>query len=503
MDYKKLCVNDFEHMKDFMSKSAKRYRFSGDVSLYFGTESFYHETYGFLDDSNNPSFKEHDKILFNPSSHFMLCIIIMMLSKKNVIHLENKLDHYIPEYKDASKIRIIDLLYQRARVIDIITHHIMNEIAKDPTYISLSEEDKMRCYAQEVSKKRSFSEVLSIINQHNLIGEVDKDIEFSISHSLLLEEVIVRVTEKPYLSSVDEMVFKPLQIDYLEDISTHVKHYIEVSSKPTEVYLDHNPKRYIQMSTDHIKKMCLAIINHKLIDKKMWNMMTHMKDGVGMGLFDHSGMIEIRMSALGHHTTFYYHKTSKLLIITLSNFKGLNILETDRWYSFSSDVMDYTSKLIVYPKKPKLEKFNINNQTLLYDIELDETQYRYVPSIFRVLSYTYLIKEAKHYVLIDHGLGVGMVTLIINPKENLYEIRFLMVDKKYQGRGYGKILLQKAMEILKKQGAKTLEISVFSSNKQAYHTYLSAGFVAYATSSDFIALKKTLLGLDNGIIIQL
>lgn len=493
MDHQHAIFKDLETTKKYIKTIAERYGFSGDISIYHGEVLCHQALMGFSDVEQHVLFSDASTLLFNPSSHLILTLIILMLEKSKKLKLNDRLNCYIPEYKDAPNIKIIDLLYQRGQVIDIISHHIMNNVAHDPSYTSLSNVDKTRYYFKQITKKREFSEVLSIINQHELMGKVGSDVEFSISHSYLLEEVITRILGKPYLVCVDLMIFKPMGISYIHDIVSLSKHYTQTEGLyHFEVFLDDYPKPYVTMTFDNIRKLLLSIVNHKLIDKSMWKRMIKLKDGIGMSVFDAAGFLEMRIYAGGHHITHHYHVQTSLSIITLSNYQGDWVMENDRWYSFSNELLNHISMLLVYPHKPRFEKLNKKNQTLAFDIELTDDQYRYVPSVYRCLAYTYLVKEAKHYILSDHGIGVGMATLIINPKKNVYSIRFLMIDKKYQKRGYGKILLQKAVEVLKEKGAKTLEISVVSTNQAAYHTYLASGFETYTVTSDFITLRKTL-----------
>ena len=69
---------------------------------------------------------------------------------------------------------------------------------------------------------------------------------------------------------------------------------------------------------------------------------------------------------------------------------------------------------------------------------------------------------------------------------------FLQVDHRLQGRGYGRILLNHGIDILKNAGAKKLEIGVNRFNIPAQRLYLNAGFKLERIYEDFMELKMEL-----------
>lgn len=81
------------------------------------------------------------------------------------------------------------------------------------------------------------------------------------------------------------------------------------------------------------------------------------------------------------------------------------------------------------------------------------------------------------YLLIDNGVAVGTISLYIDKKGNKYDISNVLVDKKYQGRGYGKALIKEALKKFNKAKVKSLTMFVEKANQRAINTYLSSGFV--------------------------
>ncbi|MDD3401675.1 MAG: GNAT family N-acetyltransferase [Eubacteriales bacterium] len=52
----------------------------------------------------------------------------------------------------------------------------------------------------------------------------------------------------------------------------------------------------------------------------------------------------------------------------------------------------------------------------------------------------------------------------------------MLIDRRYQNRGYGRIMLRLGMDILKKAGAKKLELYFSRNNSAALGRYKSVGF---------------------------
>jgi ribosomal protein S18 acetylase RimI-like enzyme len=74
------------------------------------------------------------------------------------------------------------------------------------------------------------------------------------------------------------------------------------------------------------------------------------------------------------------------------------------------------------------------------------------------------------YMMYDNNKPVGFVSYYMRSS---YQglILFLAIDKEYRGKGYGKKLVQHAINALKKQGAKVVKIATRVDNKGAQRLY--------------------------------
>ena len=76
----------------------------------------------------------------------------------------------------------------------------------------------------------------------------------------------------------------------------------------------------------------------------------------------------------------------------------------------------------------------------------------------------------------ESGRAVGLLDLYVDKKKSVYEISIVLIDKHYQHRGFGKVMLRFAVDYLKAQGAKRLSIGVNRFNIPAQRLYRSVGF---------------------------
>ena len=88
------------------------------------------------------------------------------------------------------------------------------------------------------------------------------------------------------------------------------------------------------------------------------------------------------------------------------------------------------------------------------------------------------ISDFYPFTLEDEGKIIGHLILRI-PGENKETIRlgYIIVDSSIRGKGYGKKLIEEAIEYAKNElGAKEINLGVFTNNEKALKCYKSIGF---------------------------
>ena len=114
-------------------------------------------------------------------------------------------------------------------------------------------------------------------------------------------------------------------------------------------------------------------------------------------------------------------------------------------------------------------------------LSVDESQKSYLASNIGILARGYVYRDSRAKVIgiaVDEKpIGLAMVR-DMNDEPACYELQQFMIDKNYQGEGYGFEALNLILEGLKKeQKYDCVEVCVKMEDVQAIHVYEKAGFV--------------------------
>lgn len=111
-------------------------------------------------------------------------------------------------------------------------------------------------------------------------------------------------------------------------------------------------------------------------------------------------------------------------------------------------------------------------------LEVADAQKSFVASNMLSLAQAWLYNDiARPFLIYDDDVMVGFFMGIVQPDKPYYGVWRLMVDKRFQGKGYGRAALLLAIEYLKEQGAKEIFLSYEPENTMAGGLYERVGFV--------------------------
>jgi diamine N-acetyltransferase len=90
-----------------------------------------------------------------------------------------------------------------------------------------------------------------------------------------------------------------------------------------------------------------------------------------------------------------------------------------------------------------------------------------------VYERTWVTKAIRH-----EGALIGFAMYGYCEKENIYEISSIMIDRKYQGHGYGSEAVKTVLDEMKKiEGCREIYLSTDPNNERGIHIYEKMGFV--------------------------
>lgn len=139
-----------------------------------------------------------------------------------------------------------------------------------------------------------------------------------------------------------------------------------------------------------------------------------------------------------------------------------------------------------------LEKITEDNFEECISLTLFEQQRTFIASNAYSLCEAYALTNHELYIPMPYAIYyedimVGFIMVVYQPidlndpddDENVYYLSRIMIDKKYQGLGYGKVALKKVIEIIKTfphGSATAIVLSSDPNNQLAYSLFQSFGF---------------------------
>lgn len=112
------------------------------------------------------------------------------------------------------------------------------------------------------------------------------------------------------------------------------------------------------------------------------------------------------------------------------------------------------------------------------ELEVSEAQRAFVLSNALSIAQAYVQPECAPFAALDGDLTVGFGMIALDRDDHEYWIYRVMIDRKYQGRGYGRALVAALMEeIRKRRPNAAIYLGVEPENVRAVKLYRSMGFV--------------------------
>jgi len=136
----------------------------------------------------------------------------------------------------------------------------------------------------------------------------------------------------------------------------------------------------------------------------------------------------------------------------------------------------------------------IEEEKLFYQVlslKVDDTQKGFVATnTFSLAEAWYHSAIARPFAILAAGIPVGFFMGFVNHEKRDYGVWRLMIDKQYQGRGYGRAALALAIEYLRGEGADVVALSYEPENHVAAALYASMGFVLTGEVEDGEVVAK-------------
>ena len=131
-------------------------------------------------------------------------------------------------------------------------------------------------------------------------------------------------------------------------------------------------------------------------------------------------------------------------------------------------------------KELKLRKIDESNFIECFNLRLAEGQDRFVSHPIRSLAQAYVYyNQCTPFGIYSNDTIVGYVMVIYDYDEETYNIWHMMIDEKYQGKGYGSIAIKLCIDYIKSKpfgSSNDVILTCNIDNSIAIHIYEKIGF---------------------------
>ncbi len=414
------------------------------------------------------------------SSMLILCAFVLMDEGK--IRISDKISKFIPEFEHADKITLRHLLAGKSGIRDFYYGEIRRTLDEDKEYSSLPDAERRKKDMELYLHDYSFETVLKSIEGKELEHEPGVSGDFSSSNAVFLREIIEKVSGVPIKDFIKHEIFEKLGMENTET---------GISEEALPLYTLFRNAEYIRFKTEStdfpfftttvsdLEKFMLGIMEHKLFSEKLWKTATKFdSDNVGLGFENLNGfsVFAFDFEEFGA-AAFYFDEENEFCWLRATNCGSKYIQEDDnRVLFFPKEVRMELAPLFTFPKNTKMVPYGSKNWRQAANLEIRPDQREFVSGALDTIAYSAAYKNHKLFVEMEGEKAVGLLDLSVNKKKGDYNIEIVLIDRRYQGRGFGKFMLQFAVEYLKKAGAKKLSIGVNRFNIPAQRLYKSVGF---------------------------
>ncbi len=467
-------------------------------AVYDGDACLTEGAYGFADRASGRPMTLADTFCFSLSASWLLALAALRLADQKRLCLTQKLAAFYPDYPHGGRITLLHLLRSRSGIPDYIPAIVRRGYDADPAYRALSEDKRILRERQDAANFYDAETVLTLIGDMPLEYEPGKDDNGGDNGTglALLAGALEKATGKPLFALIKELVFNPAGMDVTEG-DTATTTCLGATQDGTMVFPLPRPEgRALPYTyttdTASFVRLGRLLAGGGLVSPTAWKLVTRYaatESPLGLDNVDGS-LLAYDESILGDSVRLFFTPGSGALACYLLN-------EQQRFRRIDGR-MEYLCPMIRMAWEgalqtltaPRMVRLNKQNIWSALDLRITPVQENFVMEAPDAIAFCMVDPHWKPYLLVDGTRAIGLLILTINHKKPEYEISIVLIDRRYQRRGYGRFMLEFAVETLKNAGAKKLEIGVNRENEAARRLYESLGFVPDRVYEGGLSLVK-------------
>lgn len=286
-------------------------KFMGSVAVSKDGNLIYSKSVGYSNFENKTRADKNSKYRIGSISKTFTTVLILKAVEEKKLKLDQTIDQYFPEIKNAGKITIYHMLGHKSGV-----HSFTN----DADYLSWHTQSKTE------------KEMIDIIAKGGSDFEPGSKFEYSNSNFVLLTYILQKVLKESYGNILKKYIVQPLNLQHtylggkIDPVKGECKSYrfttAWLTEPETDISIPLGAGGMVSTPTDLVK-FSEALFGGKILKPESIALMKSVKDGHGIGLFQvpfydmlgygHTGGID------GFSSVFYYFPDGKVSYALTSN----------------------------------------------------------------------------------------------------------------------------------------------------------------------------------------
>lgn len=495
---------DLKRLSDSLNDVATRWDISGGLFVMNtanpGGQLLYRNRFGFADREAGVPTGADTRYILDSQCAFFVKLCLFHLIDQGRLRLADTLSKYIPEYAHASEVRIQHLVKDNTGIPDFYYSGVMKAFACDEDHKALPNHERVSKEKLSLYLNCRFDQVLSAIGDLPLEyppGTLDRD--GSLTNTAFMAEILTRITgltPQQYLITqlLEPLGLRPEPFTGQAAATPYCTfRHNELIRLPLHQLPPEATAPLFTLSLDDAVQFLYAISRGWCYSEALWQKLLKLdKNGISPLFENANGYYCADVDFMGTGLYFYFNPTTHIAFSSLVNEEQKFHNQNNQWFYFRRDAREAIAAATTFPQHTRLVKLNRENLWHALDLQVEEDQKDFVLEAKSSIAMGLLYPTKIPFAQMEGNLCVGLLVLDVNPKKHWYNIDIILIDKRFQGRGYGKHMVRWSVDYLRKAGAKELNIGVNRYNYGAQKIYMAAGFAPKTVYDEGMTLSMTL-----------
>lgn len=143
-----------------------------------------------------------------------------------------------------------------------------------------------------------------------------------------------------------------------------------------------------------------------------------------------------------------------------------------------------------------VDRFGFDRNSAVLELDVEESQKAYVANVAVILGRAYVFRSSRPraFFICSDDTPVGMALYYDCPEQRSYDFSQIFIDRRYQGRGYGKAAVKLILDEMKQDGTYSkVTICYVEGNDASRKLFEQFGFVEISHDWDEISMEKSLI----------